>query len=76
MESSIAEFLMRQLASEQLPTSHACNLDARRLARAWKYHSPHYKRCALGNGPRTKPHSQAAVSMDSLTAQCALPLSR
>ena len=72
MESSIAEFLMRQLASEQLPTSRACKHDAHRLARAWKYHSPHYKRCALERGPRTKPHSQAAVSMDSLTAQCAL----
>ena len=72
MESSIAEFLMRQLASEQLPTSHACKHDARRLACAWKYHSPHYKRCALESGPRTKPHSQAAVSMDPLTAQCAL----
>ena len=72
MESSIAEFLMRQLASEQLPTSRACKHDAHRLARAWKYHSPHYKRCALERGPRTKPHSQAAVSMDSLTAQSAL----
>ena len=37
MESSIAEFLMRQLASEQLPTSHACKHDTRRLACAWKY---------------------------------------
>ena len=32
MESSIAEFLMRQLASEQLPTSHAREHAARRLA--------------------------------------------
>ena len=72
MESSIAEFLMRQLASEQLPTSHACKHDARRLACARKYHSPHYKRCALERGPRTQPLSQAAVSMDSVTAQCAL----
>ena len=31
MESSIAEFLMRQLASEQLPTSHACEHDARHV---------------------------------------------
>ena len=76
MESSIAEFLMRQLASEQLPTSPACKHDAHRLARASKYHSQHYKRCSLERGPRTQPHSQAAVSMDSFTAQCALPLSR
>ena len=72
MESSIAEFLMRQLASEQLPTSRACKHDAHRLACAWKYHSPHHRRCALERGPRTQPHSQAAVSMNSVTAQCAL----
>ena len=76
MESSIAEFLMRQLASEQLPTSRAFEHDAHRLARASKYHSPHYKRCALERGPRTQPHSQAAVSMDPVTAQCALLPSR
>ena len=31
MESSIAEFLMRQLASEQLPTSPTCGHDAHRM---------------------------------------------
>ena len=72
MESSIAEFLMRQLASEQLPTSRAFEHDAHRLTRASKYHSPHYKRCTLERGPHTKPPSQAAVSMDPVTAQCAL----
>ena len=50
MESSIAEFLMRQLASEKLPTSHCapCGVSARTTAattstalrRAVRAHTP------------------------------------
>ena len=65
MESSIAEFLMRQLASEQLPTSHACEHDAHRVACAPGPLQPSPSPLqALRSGARptrihAHPHSQA-----------------
>ena len=67
MESSIAEFLMRQLASEQLPTSHACENAAHR----WRV-------CAMASLSLQKHcaqlHSQAAGSMEPRGRQTASAL--
>ena len=55
MESSIAEFLMRQLASERLPTSHACAPRALRARQNRCRHSlPHDKHCLLARDPHAQ----------------------
>ena len=69
MESSIPEFLMRQLAFEQLPTQRACEHDAYRASRAPGHRSPHRQHCALERGLRAQPNSRATVSVETASAR-------